>query len=77
MRARTSASQVWESPSLSLQVTISVAMTAARSRLRGRSRRTTRSPSQRKTEQGAFGGIVGQVDPAISDEAGKAVPVLV
>jgi hypothetical protein len=56
--------------SLSLAVPISVALAAARSGPRS-DRRTARTCGPRRS---AFGGVVGQTDPAAVEEAGETVP---
>ena len=74
MRRRTSASQACGSTSLSFAVWMSVYMTAARSAPRSRAGEQPRLPAESETAQSPFGGIVGQANPSVFEEAGEGRP---
>ena len=74
MRASTSASQACGSTSLSFAVVISVVMAAARSAPRSEPAKSHDFLAKRKTSERPLGGVVRQADPAVVEEAGKAVP---
>ena len=76
IRARTSASQACGSTSFSLAVEIRVTMNAARSAPRSEPANSQDLRPSAKPPERPFGGIVGQADPAVLEERGKAAPPL-
>ena len=74
MRASTSASQACGSTSLSLAVVISVVHDGGALGAAIGAGEQPRLSAQGKAAQRAFGGVVGQADPAVVEEAGEAGP---
>src|SRR4051794_31987674 len=74
MRARTSVSQACGSTPLSLAVTIRPYMIAARSPPRSEPQKQPGFAAEGDASEGPLGGVVGDADAAVVEEAGEGLP---